>query len=1338
MVFASEKDLEDACLGWFGSLGYEHLPSAHTAPGSVYDERASASDVFLLGRLREALRRLNPEASEEALAEGLRVLLRTEAPTLVLRNQAFHRLLVDGIEVDVARPASDGGGVMGVRLRVLDFDDPEENDYVVASQLEVATVRQASLPTRIPDLVVYVNGLPLAVLELKGPESTENVWDAIQQLHTYKAEVPQLFGPNVVLVAGDGVQARIGSLTADDSRYAKWRTIAGEGDEPNDADPLKVLVLGVFEKARFCDYVQNFVTFEAERDRVVKKIAGYHQFHAVRRAVLETERASAAGGDRRIGVIWHTQGSGKSLSMVFYARKLVLSRAMQNPTLVVLTDRNDLDDQLFGTFALSQALLRQPPKNAESREALRTMLKVASGGIFFTTIQKFLPAEGERHPTLSERRNIVVIADEAHRSQYGFKGKLDTKSGAFAYGFAKHMRDALPNASFIGFTGTPIELEDKSTTQVFGDTLSVYDMRRAVEDQAVVPITYENRLAKLDLPETEKPHVDEQFDELTEDEEDAKAEALKSEWATIEALVGTEKRVALVANDIVTHFERRSRDLEGKALVVCMSRRICAQLYEAIVALRPEWHDPEDDAGAIKVVMTGKASDEPRLQAHVRSKEGRRRLQERFKDPADPLKLVIVRDMWLTGFDVPCMHTLYVDKPMAGANLMQAIARVNRVFKDKPGGLVVDYIGLAAALRAATRTYTRAGGHGDTTEQQDAAVTVLRRELEVCRDALHGCDVSRIAEASREDRLKILAAAREHVLKKKLPKGEAAQRPPGDTPKKDGYDSFVAAVDKVTRAFALATPHEFCEEVREEVAFYQAVKVGLVKLERGKRPPSQDLGHAVRQIVEGAVVTADVLDVFDAAGLPKPDISILSPEFLSELKGMKNENLAAMLLERLLADEVRARGERSLVQQRKFSEMLEDAVRRYQNRTIEAAQVIAELIELAKKMREADAQGDALKLTKDEAAFYEALAENESAVKVLGDVQLCEIAREVTQVVRKNATIDWTRKESVQAKLRIEVKKVLKRTGYPPDGQQKATDDVLEQAKRLGIRLSSPEPANDDVPSIPPSSRARPFPYPIARFDALLTTQPEAILRVKTYRDAFEKALAFMAGCALSLVTAQNGGKMPDKALALLKKVLGKPISMGAWHELAWRLSAMVTPGSAALVRAVRALSTLEGKPSPLMNEVMTEVVEERNVFSHSVTPTSELVAEAEPGLTALWERFKKAISPLTETRLVVSVRFEDMDHPNRYHFSVRVLEGSSDMFPVRRMTLPQKLKDTFCYLLDGEEVFDLGPLVFAHHDAQMARHEVFVARKISGLEKGDRVEGSAVSGPSGAKVVVG
>ena len=1335
MAFASEKDLEHECLTWFASLGYEILPSAHLVPGSEYGERSSASEVVLLGRLREALRRLNPEVDEEAVAEGLRVLFRVEAPTLTLRNQAFHRLLVDGVEIEVARPAEEGGGVKGVRLRVVDFDDPEQNDFVVTTQLTVTCTAQASVGTRIPDLVVFVNGLPLGVIELKGPESTDDVWDAVQQLHTYKNDIPQLFTSNLVLVAGDGVQARIGSLTADDSRYAKWRTITGEGDEPANADTLKVLVLGVFEKERLCDYLQNFVTFENERDRVLKKIAGYHQFHAVRRAVNETERASAAGGDRRIGVIWHTQGSGKSLSMVFYARKLVLSRAMQNPTLVVLTDRNDLDDQLFGTFAMAQPLLRQAPQNAQSREQLRTMLNVASGGIFFTTIQKFLPSEGERHPTLSERRNIVVIADEAHRSQYGFKGKLDSKTGSFAYGFAKHMRDALPNASFIGFTGTPIELEDKSTTQVFGDTISVYDMRRAVEDQAVVPITYENRLAKLDLSESEKPHIDEQFDELTEDEEDAKAEALKSEWATIEALVGTEKRVSIVANDIVTHFERRSRDLEGKALIVCMSRRICVDLYEAIVKLRPEWHDDDDDAGVIKVVMTGSASDEARFQPHLRSKAGRRRLQDRIKDPNDPLKIVIVRDMWLTGFDAPCLHTLYVDKPMAGANLMQAIARVNRVFKDKPGGLVVDYIGLAAALRAATRTYTQRGGKGDPTEQQDAAIEVLRRELEVCRDSMHGCDTSRIVSGSRQERLEILANAREHILQKKKPKDAPGA---GDKAKKDGYDIFVAAVEKITKAFALSSNHPYCDEVREEVAFYQAVKVGLEKLERGKRPPSQDLGHAVRQIVEDAVVTSDVLDVFDAAGLPKPDISILSPEFLDELKGMKHQNLAALLLERLLADEVRSRGERSLVQQRKFSEMLEDAVRRYQNRTIEAAQVITELIEIAKKMREADAQGDALKLTKDEAALYEALAENESAMKVLGDVQLCAIAREVTQVVRKNATIDWTRKESVQAKLRIEVKKVLKRTGYPPDGQQKATDDVLEQAKRLGIRLSSPEPANDDVPSIPPSSRARPFPYPIARFDALLTTQPEAFLRVKTYRDAFEKALAFLASCALSLVTAQNGGKMPDKALALLKQVLGKPISMGAWHELAWRLAAMVTPSSAAMVRAVRALCTLEGKPSPLMNEVMTEVVEERNVFSHSVTPTAEMVAEAEPGLQALWEKLKKAIAGLTETRLVVSVRFEDVDLPNRFHYSVRVLEGSSDMFPVRRMTLPQKLADSVCYLLDGEEVFNLGPLVFSVLDATMARHEVFVARKVSGFETGAKVEGAAVSGPTGAKLVVG
>ena len=910
------------------------------------------------------------------------------------------------------------------------------------------------------------------------------------------------------------------------------------------------------------------------------------------------------------------------------------------------------------------------------------------------------------------------------------------------YGFAKHMRDALPNASFIGFTGTPVELEDKSTVQVFGDTISVYDMRRAVEDQATVPITYENRLAKLDLDESEKPTIDPAFDELTEAEEEGKTEALKSEWSTVEALVGTEKRLALVAADIVAHFEKRQGDIEGKALIVCMSRRICVDLYDQITKLRPQWHDADDDAGAIKVVMTGSAADDARYQPHLRSKSARRRMQERYKDRTDGLKLVIVRDMWLTGFDAPCMHTLYVDKPMQGHNLMQAIARVNRVFGDKPGGLVVDYIGLATSLREAMKTYSARGGTGQATDNQETAVERMLSKLEICRDVLHGFDYAHFFAATPAERLELLPRAREFVLAQRKPK------PAPDAPKgfagahvgPDGYDSFVLNVGQLSRLFALASPHETCDEVRDEVAFLQAVKVGLVKLSTAKRAPSEDLGHAVRQIVANAVVTGDVLDVFDAAGLPKPDISILSPEFLAEVAGMKLPNLAAALLQRLLEDEVQSRGKKSVVQLKKFSEMLEAAIQRYQNRTIESAQVIEELLELAKKMRAADDKGEALALNKDETAFYEALAENESAVAVLGDKQLCEIARKLTRVVKDNTSIDWTSKASVQAKLRLAVKAVLKKTGYPPDGQERAALLVLEQAKALGINLSGTA-ANDEgrgITSSPPAGRVRVLPYPIAVFDSLVQSQTEATLRVKTYRDGFEKALTFLASIALGLVSAQAGGKLHADAIALFNHVFGKPISMGTWYELAWRLAGLVPAESTdPAARALRALVTLDGKPSPLMLEIMGEVVAERNVFSHSVTPSSEEVALAEPGLKDLWKRLKKALSALAEARLVVRAQMLDFDLATHvWKYRARSLEGGSDHFKILDVEVHGELKEQWCYLLrDGVPPLSLAPLVFCAHSDKTSRHEVFVARKLVSLEPGGKVDGVGVGSTSMMKV---
>jgi type I restriction enzyme R subunit len=809
-----------------------------------------------------------------------------------------------------------------------------------------------------------------------------------------------------------------------------------------------VVIEGVFAPRRFLDLVRDFLVFEDDGSgRLVKKMAGYHQFHAVQVAVGETLRAAElarageeigryeAGrkpggkpGDRRVGVVWHTQGSGKSLTMAFYAGRIIREPAMENPTIVVLTDRNDLDDQLFGTFSRCHDLLRQPPVQAGSRAHLRELLSVAAGGVVFTTIHKFFPEEkGDRHLTLSERRNIVVIADEAHRSQYDF---ID--------GFARHLRDALPHASFIGFTGTPIELADASTRAVFGDYISVYDIQRAVQDGATVPIYYESRLAKLALDEAERPKIDPDFEEATEGEEVERKEKLKTRWAQLEAVVGAQKRLGLVARDIVEHFEKRLEAMDGKAMVVCMSRRICVELYRELKKLRPAWHDEDDARGAIKVVMTGSASDPADWQPHIRNKPRREALANRFRDAADPLRIVLVRDMWLTGFDAPSLHTMYVDKPMRGHGLMQAIARVNRVFRDKPGGLVVDYLGLAHELKAALATYTESGGTGRTALDQDEAVALMLEKYEVCCGFFHGFDRSRWTTGKPAERVALLPAAQEHVLRQE-----------------NGKDRCVRAVRELSQAFALAVPHEEALRIREDVAFFQAVQAVLAKRAPGDARPEEDLDHAVRQIISRAVAPEGVVDIFAAAGLQKPDISILSDEFLAEVRGMPQRNLAVELLQKLLKGELATRRRKNVVQARSFAEMLEQTIRRYQNRAIEAAQVIEELIALAKEMREANARGEALGLTEDELAFYDALETNDSAVKVLGDETLRAIARELVQTVRNNVTIDWTLRENVRAQLRVLVKRILRKHGYPPDKQEKATQTVLEQAEVLSAEWAT-------------------------------------------------------------------------------------------------------------------------------------------------------------------------------------------------------------------------------------------------------------------------------------------
>jgi type I restriction enzyme R subunit len=1024
----SESTVEEAALEWLEQIGWEARYGPSIAPGEPASERDSYEEVLLHRRLAEAIDRLNPDVRATARDEALRRVLRLDAPAGIGKNRLFHRLLVDGVEVEYQ---AGNGRIAGERIRLLDFDRPAANDWLAVNQFTVLEAGE----NRRPDVVLFVNGLPLVLLELKDPTTeTADIWSAFNQLQTYKTKIPGIFDYDELLVASNGVEARFGSLTSGREWFLRWRTIDGVQLAQPDLPELEVLIRGLLTPERLLQYLRYFVVFEDEPAAVAKKLAGYHQFHAVNRAVDATVAASQPAGDQRAGVVWHTQGSGKSLTMAFFAGRLVLEPALDNPTLVVLTDRNDLDDQLFGTFARCAELLRQDPVQAESSVHLKRLLSVAAGGIVFTTIQKFLPdTGGSRFPRLTDRRNVIVIADEAHRSQYDF---ID--------GFARNLRDALPNATFIGFTGTPIELADRSTPAVFGDYIDIYDIERAVEDGATVSIYYESRLARLDLPETEKPRVDAAFAEVTEGEEPSLKEKIKSKWAALEALVGTEKRLSLVAADLIEHFERRIDALEGKAMIVCMSRRIAVELYDELVRLRPSWQGAIDAEGALKVVMTGSASDPLPWQAHIRSKERREALARRFRDPDDQFRIVIVRDMWLTGFDAPSLHTMYLDKPMRGHGLMQAIARVNRVFRDKPGGLVVDYLGIADQLRRALADYTASGGTGRTAIDQAEAVAVFQEKYEVVAALFHGFGRSKFFTGTPIERVSVLPSALEHVL---------AQE--------DGRERLLASVGALSKAFALAVPHEDVLVKRDEVAFFQAVRAALPKggIEGGRGPA--EIEHAVRQIVAGAIVTDEVIDVFAAAGLPKPDISILSDEFLSDIRDLPQKNLAVEVLRKLLTDEIKTRARRNLVESRAFSEMLEKSLRKYQNRAIETAAIIEELIALAKEIRDAQERGEKLGLNDDELAFYDALETNESAVAVLGDETLRTIARELVSTVRRNTTIDWAEKESVRAKLRLVVKRILRKYGYPPDRQEKATKTVLEQAELLSAAWGVEPPLED-------------------------------------------------------------------------------------------------------------------------------------------------------------------------------------------------------------------------------------------------------------------------------------
>ena len=1046
MAFILEAELEEFLLQKFKMLGYERSTDAEIGPDGTSPERESYGHVILQRRLVEAIERLNPYIPSEARQDAFKSLVATVTPSLVEENRRLHGVMVEGVGVEYY---DRDGTIRGDTVRLIDFEKIDANDWLVLSQLTVIE----SGNHRRPDVVLYLNGLPLAVIELKNPGDENATLDgAFNQLQTYKDQIPSLFRTNAVLVTSDGLHARLGSLTANLERFMPWRTVDGSAVAPKGAPELGTVIEGVFEKARFLTLIRDFTVFADTGSGLVKIVAGYHQFHAVRHAVKSTIAAASPRGDRRIGVIWHTQGSGKSLLMAFYAGQIIAHPAMENPTFVVITDRNDLDDQLFGTFSMCRDLLRQSPRQADSREDLQKALTRPAGGVVFTTIQKFAPERGETdYPVLTDRRNVVVIADEAHRSQYGFRARVNRKTGEIAHGFAKYLRDALPNASFIGFTGTPIEQEDVNTPAVFGEYIDVYDINRGVEDGATVPIYYESRLARIELNEDEKPKLDDEVAELTEDEAQSEQEKLKRRWAKVEAVVGAEKRLAMVAKDLVEHFENRVVGMDGKAMIVCMSRRICVALYDQIIRLRPAWHSEDDDSGVLKIVMTGAASDPKGWQQHVGGKARRELLAKRAKDPEDRLKLVIVRDMWLTGFDAPSMHTMYIDKAMRGHGLMQAIARVNRVFRDKPAGLIVDYIGIAQNLKSALSQYSRDDQtHAGINEAE--AVAVLLEKYEIVSDMFHGLDYRAGLTGSPQERLAALAGAIEWVLD--MQQREAA-RESTEEGKKRAHRRFNDAVLVLSKAFALAAASDEAREIRDEVGFFQTVRAALAKSAPGAGKSSAERDLAVQQIVSRAVVSTEIVDILKAAGLETPDISILSDEFLAEVQGMEKKNLAMEALRKLLNGEIRSQTRVNVVQARTFSERLQEAIARYHTNAITTTEVIQELINLAKDIRAAYRRGEEEGLSQEEISFYDALAQNESAVEVMGNDQLRVIAHELLSNLKNNASVDWQHRESARARMRILVKRILRKYGYPPDLQDAAVQTVLQQAEVLSARWAA-------------------------------------------------------------------------------------------------------------------------------------------------------------------------------------------------------------------------------------------------------------------------------------------
>lgn len=1023
MALITEDHVELQSIEWFKDLGYDYACGYDIAPDGETPERTDYRSVTLKDRLLASLKRLNPEIPRSAIDAAFAQLSNPNIPALMSCNRQVHSWITKGVKVSY----HEGNQEVGKQLKVIDFENPENNDWLVVNQFTIHGAKQ----NRRPDVLVFINGLPLAVIELKNvADAKADIWAAYNQLQTYKTDIPDLFNYNTCLVISDGVYARLGSLSANEERFMRWRTIDGVDVDPlGQHRELETLIKGLFSKQVFLNYLRYFCIFEDDKT-VIKKIAGYHQFHAVQAAVESVVIASGKGGTKKGGVVWHTQGAGKSIEMACLAGRLISEPRLENPTLVMVTDRQDLDGQLFGVFANAGELLGETPKQANSRSELREhLMNRPSGGIIFTTIQKFgLDADEDKFPVLTDRHNIVVIADEAHRTQYGFKAKIDGESGAIKYGLAKSLRDALPNATFLAFTGTPISHDDRDTQAVFGEYVSIYDIQQAVDDGATVPIYYESRLAKINLDHTALPTIDDEVEDILESEtaDEREKERAKSQWSALEAIVGTDARLQVVAEDLVKHYETRSQTQPGKAMIVTMSRDICVRLYDKIVELRPEWHSDDHMQGAIKIVMTASASDKAYLQPHHTNKAQKKDLEKRFKNPEDPLKIVIVRDMWLTGFDAPCLATMYIDKPMQGANLAQAIARVNRVFKDKPGGLVVDYIGIAPQLKEALATYSAARGKGRPTIDSSEALRILKEKIQVARDLLHPVDWS----AFRKNALALIPECLDHVLEQE-----------------DGKRRYADTVLQMTKAFALCGTLDEALELSPEVAFHQAVRAPLIKDGAGDTRPRKDIDYELRQLVSQAVVGDGVSDIFKLAGLQSPDISILSDHFLNEVMKMPQKNLAVELLQRLIKDEVKSKFKTNVVKQRKFSDLLEKSLGRYSNRAVEAAQVIEELIAMAKQFQADLSRRESHNLTDEEEAFYDALAQNNSAQELMGEEVLVEMAREVAKKLRENLTVDWAVRDSVRAKLRILIRTLLRKYRYPPDQQNDAVDMVLRQAE---------------------------------------------------------------------------------------------------------------------------------------------------------------------------------------------------------------------------------------------------------------------------------------------------